>query len=347
MIKQLFKGECMILRILTIAFLISWVVLPGCSQNTRIPLDFDPRGKIVYIEDLSGKSGLADFNFGDLVILDPETKEKIVLTRDRYYNAHPSWSPNGDKIVFESKRVGSFTDASTQSNLFIYYLKTGEIVRLDKDFKSRFPDIIEREYNQSPAWSNDGSKIAFVNRVGARGRIVVYDIEKDTLEIISDDIFFRKPLRWSSDDKYLTFRQRYSEAAPEEYFHYSLVLLNIQNKNYIEIGDPDIRIEGGCMINGRIFYIGWSPDSPIGFTAVYSYDINKGSSSVYYKSTGMDISDVLSDDINIYFYGTVYLNDNFKYLIDIYRMNLDNFSIEQLTFDGHEKMDMDIFKKIQ
>jgi Tol biopolymer transport system component len=333
----------MILRILIIAFLILSINLSGCSQNTRIPENFDPRGKIVYIEDLSGKSGLTDFNFGDLVILDPETKEKIVLTRDRYYNAHPSWSPDGDKIVFESKRVGAFTDASTQSNLFIYYLHTGEIVRLDEYFSRKFPDIIEREYNQSPAWSNDGRKIAFVNRVGARGRIIIYDIEKETLEVVKDEMIFKKPLRWSSDDKNMIFGQRYSEADPDQYFHYSLILYNIENKKYIEIGDPEIRIEAGNKIHNRVFYIGWSPDSQVGFSTIYIYDINNDSTYVYYNSKGMDMSDVITDEKHLYFLGTVYLNDN-GYLQDIYRINLSDFSFEQITFDGHEKMDMDIFR---
>jgi len=335
----------MFLRLLIIAFLILSINLSGCSQNTRIPDNFDPHGKIVYIEDLSGKSGLTDFNFGDLVILDPETKEKIVLTRDRYYNAHPSWSPDGDKIVFESKRVGAFTDASTQSNLFIYHLNTGEIVRLDEDFKSRFPDIIEREFNQSPAWSNDGSRIAFVNRVGARGRIVIYYIEKDTLEIISDDIFFRKPLRWSSDDEYLLYGQRYTKAEPKSLFHPSVVILNIEEGNIREIGDSDWAYSMGNESNGRVYFTGQLIDMiDSEYSAWYTYDIKNDTVSMVYESSNMLEADVYVYGSKGYIINISPSNEN-SFIRDIYRLDLSDFSAEQLTTDGHEKMDMDILRR--
>jgi hypothetical protein len=63
--------------------------------TSAVPQDFDPKGKLIYVEDLDGKGGLGAFNFGDLVILDPKSGARYVLTNDRFFDDHPSWSAQG------------------------------------------------------------------------------------------------------------------------------------------------------------------------------------------------------------------------------------------------------------
>ena len=102
------------------------------SQTSAIP-DFNPQGKMVFIEDCDGSGGLLDYNFGDIVIYDPVTKQKNRLTHDKYYDRYPSWSPHGQKIVFESIRMDTpgekgrkrILDLTDPRHLYVLDIKTG------------------------------------------------------------------------------------------------------------------------------------------------------------------------------------------------------------------------------
>ena len=75
-------------------------------------------------------------------------------------NDLPSWSPDGRSIVFSGERNGNY-------DLYVIDVQTGKERRLTRDPR----------YELSPAWSPDGSLIAFVSGE--------YDSASDKLYVIS------------------------------------------------------------------------------------------------------------------------------------------------------------------
>jgi hypothetical protein len=85
----------------------------------------------------------------DLFLIDPYSGEKTRLTDDEFNNTQPSWSPDGEKIVFSSDRDG-------QESMDIWLMdRNGENL-------ARLVDCTPANC-YSPAFSPDGSRVAFSN----------------------------------------------------------------------------------------------------------------------------------------------------------------------------------------
>ena len=106
----------------------------------------------------------------DLYVVDATGGNLKALTRDRYTDRDPVWSPDGRTIAFSTDR-GDVTNFRTLTfgyqQLALYDLDTGEVEKI--------PDQIGKSI--SPQWSADGSKIAFIsNRTGV-SNIFIRDME--------------------------------------------------------------------------------------------------------------------------------------------------------------------------
>ena len=92
-----------------------------------------------------------------LILGNGEVKEPP-LTQSWGIDVSPSFSPNGKKMAFVSKRSGT-------PQIFIKDIATGKVSRL----------TFQGNYNTSPAWSPDGDQIAYVGVV--KNEIDIYVID--------------------------------------------------------------------------------------------------------------------------------------------------------------------------
>jgi len=129
--------------------------------------------------------------------------EKTRLTENDVLDRSPSWSPDGEKILYHSLREGG------------------------NDLNLMNPDGTEKERltNTSltyvrPRWSNDGERIAFLGYGSDSGRyIYTIDADGSNQDIVSTEIdqesFFISGPTWSPDDSELMYSSKSNQNTPE------------------------------------------------------------------------------------------------------------------------------------
>jgi Tol biopolymer transport system component len=106
-----------------------------------------PRGILFYAVRVDPDSGVDN---ADLYAIDPSTGAERRLTTDARPDSFPAWSPDGSRIVFDSRRV--------DGNRNIWVLEA------DGSYTGLTNDATDDGY---PTWSPDGSQVAWA--VGAAG----------------------------------------------------------------------------------------------------------------------------------------------------------------------------------
>ena len=164
---------------------------------------WSPDGRqIAYVHGPSVASTVAS-RFGGLFVMNDDGGEARRLTQGRA-DTDPDWSPDGREIVFvRGENLGSFTDAA--DDVYVLDVAAETIRRL-----TRTPP---RVFEAAPAWSPDGSRIAFVRMTSATqfdGKASIHVVNSDgTSEklLLAKKLFARTPysLAWSSDGSTLAF----------------------------------------------------------------------------------------------------------------------------------------------
>ncbi len=147
---------------LFIIIFITATLFISCESNSQEILNLQDR--ILLIEDLDGKEGSLDGNFSDIVSYNIHSGERLIITDDNFYDDHPTYSKELNKIFFESKRIGAhrLTGLTSASNIFALDLKTKIIEQVDSEqLRKRFPHIINDD-NNWPVLNHKGNKLMFV-----------------------------------------------------------------------------------------------------------------------------------------------------------------------------------------
>ena len=98
-----------------------------------------------------------------------------------------TWSPNGEKLAFAVKSGGS--DA---------------LIIMDvENPKSRIKKIFNIEGIYRPVWNSKNNKIAFIGYNNFASDIFIYDLDRDNLEQVTNDIFSDIQVTWHPDGKSL------------------------------------------------------------------------------------------------------------------------------------------------
>ena len=139
----------------------------------------------------------------EIYVMDADGGNPQHLTNDLNDDRHPSWSPDGKRIVFSSERDGHFIGD--------FEITSSEIYVMDADGGNQQRLTENRKNDRHPSWSPDGKRIAFSS--DRKGDFVNFEIyamdanggnQQRLTENRSDD----DDPSWSSDGKRIAFSTR-------------------------------------------------------------------------------------------------------------------------------------------
>ena len=146
------------------------------SQEPVIAFSMGHQHSNIFLTDAEGK--LEPLNI---------TQKEAVGQR----NGHPTWSPDGTRIAFDSNR-------KSKANYEIFVIDTdgANLKNLTKSEKD----------DKEPAWSPDGKSIVFTsNRNGGNWDIYKMNIDEQNVVRLTDDTAKDDRASWSPDGKQIAF----------------------------------------------------------------------------------------------------------------------------------------------
>ena len=137
----------------------------SCASTTNYNLKYDVL--MVAVPDQS-RFGNYTSNESEIVGYNIETKKYIRFTNDNYEDGNPSCSPDGNRILFSSKRpiTGYFTGGAPK-RIFVLDITTKEIKQIQiKVFDDKIDEVFIDYSN--PVWSPVSNEIAFDNSISKK-----------------------------------------------------------------------------------------------------------------------------------------------------------------------------------
>ncbi len=155
-------------------------------------LAVSPDGRLVAMSNGGG-----EFPPRNLYVMRPDGSGLRQITRGSYYDVTPAWSPDGAEIVFSSDRC-----CATDRGLSGYALYT-----VGQDGSGLRQLTSDSASDLAPAWSPDGSRVAYVQMPGnsARGAIWVISADGSDPRKLTDDSRHVDAVTWSPDARELAY----------------------------------------------------------------------------------------------------------------------------------------------
>ena len=213
----------------------------GCKKQEPQREDASAK-KTVSLEDKLYKqtkiafASYRDGNF-EIYIMNADGSEPTRLTNDSADDEYPSWSPDGKKIAFQSKRDGNMNTEVYNTEVYT--------INADGSEETRLTD--NPAYDAFPSWSPDGKKITFASSRDGNMNIYVMNADGSEQTRLTNNSAPDVMPSWSPDGKKIAFQsttERYSGENLEIY------VMNADGSNQTRLTDNSAY--DGCLC--------WSPD---------------------------------------------------------------------------------------
>lgn len=164
--------------------LLSLALLPLIASPTAA----QPTAQLVFVKN------------AQLMLMNADGSDQKNLNNSEASDSQPSWSPDGERVVFASDRLaeGYELTLGSRSNLFVIGAEGGEPTTLTDG----------KEADTFPVYSPNGKQIALVRRMASfESQIMLISAEGGTAEVLakSPDMNPIGALAWFPDGKALTF----------------------------------------------------------------------------------------------------------------------------------------------
>ena len=158
---------------------------------------WSPDGKWLALTSTDGSpDGLTD-----VCVMDIEGNRLKNLTQWRGEDEVGSWSPDGSKIVFFSKRD-----------------RNGEVYVMDSNGKNQINLTNHPAFDTAPTWSPDGTRIAFhSNREGDQDDIYVMNPDGANVVNLTRHPWEDRAPAWSPDGRWIAFHASRARTPPDIY----------------------------------------------------------------------------------------------------------------------------------
>jgi TolB protein len=161
--------------------------------NQLMPTLSSKRDRVAFISDVTGNPDLFIQPF------DPEAglreKPYQIFAAPHATQGTPSFSPDGTRLVFVSNKDGSPK---------IYMMDVPRPGQSLKEIKARLVSKSNKE-STAPAWSPDGTKVAYCSLTKGVRQIWVYDLEKEEARQLTEGPGNKENPTWAPDSLHLIF----------------------------------------------------------------------------------------------------------------------------------------------
>jgi len=146
------------------------------------PVLLRPADRIVFTSDRAGAPG-----YDEIYAMNPDGSGVVRLTNSPGYDAEPAISPDGRKVAFASFRQGTYC--------------CGVYVMSEIDGSG----VVRLTSGRAPAWSRDGSKIAFTRDGSAGSGIYVMNADGSGIVHLGTTTTTDNQPTWSPDGSKIAF----------------------------------------------------------------------------------------------------------------------------------------------
>jgi len=188
---------------------------------------------------VSNRSGVSE----DIFVTDQQGQQVYNITQSRSRAWHPTWSPDGTRIAYNSDQDG---------NAEIYVMQANGD---DKTNLSNHPAS-----DTSPDWSSTADQIVFISDRDGGFDLYLLDLEDNSTRRLTDDGIVKSEPAWSPDGNQIVYWQQ-----PEQ----GIVILNVLD---IASGSIQTLIE-----EGQNLWPAWSPDG----TEIAYFGVQTGTGDIY------------------------------------------------------------------